>query len=39
VSGGVGYIDPKWGIELSLRRDVRGGEATEAMLGFRYFVQ
>lgn len=39
VSGGLGYMDPKWGLEVSFRHDVHGADSTQVMLGFRYFVQ
>lgn len=38
VSAGLGYIDRKWGIELSGRRDVAGDHpATMMTLSLRYF--
>ena len=39
VTGGIGYVDQSFGIELSLRQDVGGPENTEVLLGLRYFVQ
>jgi hypothetical protein len=39
VTGGLGYVDNKFGIELALRQEVGGTELTEVMLGLRYFVQ
>jgi hypothetical protein len=39
VTGGIGFVDPKWGIDLSLRQEVDGQEATELQLAIRYFVQ
>jgi len=39
VTGGLGYLDQKVGIELSLRQAVHGDDGTLLMASFRYFVQ
>jgi hypothetical protein len=39
VTGGVGYVDAKFGIDLSLRQEVDGDQSTELQLALRYFVQ
>ncbi len=39
VTGGLGFVDPKWGIDLSLRQEVNAQQATEIQLALRYFVQ
>ncbi len=39
ITGGLGYVDQKFGVELSLRQDVGNTDNTEVMLGLRYFVQ
>jgi hypothetical protein len=39
ITGGLGYVDQKFGIELGLRQDVGNTDNTEVMLGIRYFVQ
>jgi hypothetical protein len=39
VSGGLGYVDQKVGLDLSLRQDVSGGRDTQLFASFRYFVR
>lgn len=39
VSGSVGYVDQQVGIDVALRQDVAGDDATQVLLGFRYHVQ
>jgi hypothetical protein len=39
VSGGLGYVEAAWGVELSLRQDVSGASDTAVLASFRYFVQ
>ncbi len=39
LSGGVGYVDQRWGVEGSLRRDITGDNpSTMISLSLRYFV-
>lgn len=38
VTGGIGYVDDKVGLDLSLRQQVSGGDSTEIMAAFRFFV-
>lgn len=38
VSGGVGYIDTQFALEVSLRRIVSGPGATAVVFGFQYFL-
>lgn len=39
VSGGVGYVDQKFGLDLSLRQDVSGESDTLIAAGFRIFIR
>lgn len=39
VTGGLGYVDQKVGIDVSLRQQVSGGDDTIAMASVRYFIQ
>ena len=39
VTGGVGYVDQKVGVDLSLAQDVRGDSDTRLLATLRYFVQ
>lgn len=39
VSGGLGYVEASWGLELGLRQDVAGASDTAILASFRYFVQ
>lgn len=39
VTAGLGYVDPKFGVDFGLRQDAVGGSATTLMLSVRYFVQ
>lgn len=39
VTGGLGYVDQKFGVEFGLRQEVGDTDGTEIMLSLRYFVQ
>lgn len=39
ITGGLGYVDQKFGVELALRQEVGERDDTEVMLSLRYFVQ
>jgi hypothetical protein len=39
VTGGVGYLDAAYSIDLSLQRVVSGGDATAIIIGFKYHVE
>ena len=39
VTAGIGYVDQRVGIQLSLRQMVVGGNETTLMGGLQYFVQ
>lgn len=39
VTGGLGYVDQKVGLDLSLAQDVSGGSETRLLAAIRYFVQ
>lgn len=39
ISGGGGYVDPKFGVEFAVRQDVGGDNDTVFLLSARYFVQ
>ena len=39
VTGGLGYVDQKVGVDLSLAQDVRGAGETRLLATIRYFVQ
>ncbi len=39
VTGGVGYVDQKVGVDISLSQDVRGASETRLLAAIRYFVQ
>ncbi|MBI5535429.1 MAG: hypothetical protein HY898_22055 [Deltaproteobacteria bacterium] len=39
VSGGIGYIDPQFAIDISARRYVAGEKATAVMFTLQYFVE
>jgi hypothetical protein len=38
VTGGIGFIDPRFGVQLSLRQTVNGPGETSLFLGLQYFV-
>lgn len=38
VSGGLGYLEPRFGVEASVRRTVTGPSATMMFVGISYFV-
>ena len=39
VTAGLGYVDPKFGVDLGLRQDAVGASSTTLMLSARYYVQ
>ncbi len=39
VSAGVGYVEPRFGIEASVRRTVVGPSATMIFIGFAYYLE
>jgi hypothetical protein len=39
ITGGLGYVDQTFGVELGIRQDVGNTDNTELMLSLRYFVQ
>jgi opacity protein-like surface antigen len=39
VTGGIGYLDNAYSIDLSLQRVVSGGNATAIIIGFKYHVE
>lgn len=39
LSGGVGYLDQSWGIELSVRRVVSPFDSTTVVIGLQYFLE
>jgi len=39
VTGGLGYIERKVGVDISLRQQVSGGSDTTVMASLRYFVE
>jgi hypothetical protein len=39
VTGGLGYIDTAYSIDLSFQRVVSGGDATAIIIGFKYHVE
>lgn len=39
VSGGLGYLDRAFSVELAVRRVVSGDEATAIVLGFKYHLE
>jgi hypothetical protein len=39
ITGGLGYVDQKVGLDVSLRQDVSGGRDTQLFASFRYFVR
>ncbi len=39
ITGGLGYVDQKFGVEMAIRQDVGNTDNTELMLSLRYFVQ
>jgi hypothetical protein len=39
VTGGLGFVDPRFGVQLSLRQTVNGPGETSLFLGVQYFVQ
>lgn len=39
ITGGVGYIDPRFGVQASLRQTVNGPGETTLFMGVQYFVQ
>lgn len=38
LSGGLGYVDPRFGVEMSVRRTVAGPQATTIVVGLTYFL-
>jgi hypothetical protein len=39
VSGGFGYVDQRFGAQLSIRQTVAGGKETTLLMALQYFVQ
>ncbi len=39
LSGGVGYTDQRMGVDVALRQQVAGGDATRLMASLRFYVQ
>jgi hypothetical protein len=39
LTGGIGYIDSSYAVELALQRSVSGPESTAVIIGFRYHVE
>jgi hypothetical protein len=39
LSGGLGYLDPRFGIEFSVRRTLVGPEATTVVAGFSFHLE
>lgn len=39
ITGGLGFVDPRFGAQLSLRQSVSGRGETALFLGVQYFVQ
>ena len=39
LTGGIGYVDAKFGADLSIAQEIDGGDGTELLLGIRYHVQ
>jgi hypothetical protein len=39
VTGGIGYLDNAYSIDLSIQRVVSGGNATAIIIGFKYHVE
>jgi hypothetical protein len=39
VTGGVGFVDPRFGAQFSLRQSVSGDSETSLFFGLQYFVQ
>lgn len=39
VTGGLGYVDQKFGVDLSIAQGVSGSDETRLLLGVRYFVR
>jgi len=39
ITGGLGFVDPRFGAQLSLRQTVSGPGETSLFLGVQYFVQ
>ncbi len=39
LTGGVGYVDTKFGFDVSVRQQISGGSATMMMAALKYFVQ
>ncbi len=39
VTGGLGYVDPSFGIDFSFRQQVSGGSDSTFLASLRYFVQ
>ncbi|MBL8603806.1 MAG: hypothetical protein JNK72_17905 [Myxococcales bacterium] len=39
LTAGIGYLDPVWGVELSMRQEVAGGNDTTLLVNLRRFVQ
>ncbi len=39
VTGGIGYVDAQFGVDLAIGRDVVGGDDTDLQVALRYFVE
>jgi opacity protein-like surface antigen len=39
ISGGLGYLDQQFGVEMSVRRTVSGEASTTVVLGLQYFLE
>jgi opacity protein-like surface antigen len=39
ISGGLGYLDQQFGVELSVRRTVSGDVSTTVVIGLQYFLE
>jgi hypothetical protein len=39
LTGGLGFVDPRFGAQLSLRQSINGRGETSLFLGVQYFVQ
>jgi hypothetical protein len=39
ISGGFGYIDPRFSVEASVRRTLAGPSATTIIVGIAYFLE